>query len=120
VADGATVPIYYESRLARIELPEEEKPRIDAEIAELTGKYGSVEAVVGSEKRLALVAADLINHAEARFVALDGKAMLVCMLCSHGLSDHIKSSRGTRLYKTHTENHGTNLFVVLFKFNQAL
>jgi type I restriction enzyme R subunit len=91
VADGATVPIYYESRLARIELPEDEKPKIDAEIAELTEdmvegeeerlgrKYGSVEAVVGSEKRLALIAADLINHAEARFTALDGKAMVVCM-----------------------------------------
>jgi type I restriction enzyme R subunit len=91
VADGATVPIYYESRLARIELPEAEKPRIDAEIAELTEdlmegeeerlgrKYGSVEAVVGSEKRLAMVAADLITHAEARLAALEGKAMIVCM-----------------------------------------
>lgn len=91
VADGATVPIYYESRLARIELPEAEKPRIDAEIAELTEgmiegeeerlgrKYGSVEAVVGSDKRLALVAADVVAHAESRFAALDGKAMIVCM-----------------------------------------
>jgi type I restriction enzyme R subunit len=91
VADGATVPIYYESRLARIELPEDEKPKIDAEIAALTEdlmegeeerlgrKYGSVEAVVGSDKRLAMVAADLIAHAEARFAALDGKAMIVCM-----------------------------------------
>jgi type I restriction enzyme R subunit len=91
VADGATVPIYYESRLARIELPEAEKPKIDAEIAELTEdlmegeeerlgrKYGSVEAVVGSDKRLALVAADLVAHAEARFAALDGKGMIVCM-----------------------------------------
>jgi len=91
VADGATVPIYYESRLARIELPEEEKPKIDADIAELTEdllegeeqrlnrKYGSVEAVVGAEKRLALVAADLIAHAEARFAALEGKGMIVCM-----------------------------------------
>jgi type I restriction enzyme R subunit len=91
VLDGATVPIYYESRLARIELPEEEKPRIDAEITELTEdlvegeedrlgrKYGSVEAVVGSDKRLELIAADLIAHAESRFAALDGKAMIVCM-----------------------------------------
>jgi type I restriction enzyme R subunit len=91
VEDKATVPIYYESRLARIELSEEEKPRIDAELAELTEdvseteeerlnrKYGNVEAVVGSEKRLALVAADLVAHAEARFAALDGKAMVVCM-----------------------------------------
>ncbi len=67
VEDGATVPIYYESRLARIELPEEEKPRIDAEIEELTEdeavseqerlkrKWSTVEALVGSGKRLAAV-----------------------------------------------------------------
>jgi type I restriction enzyme R subunit len=91
VADGATVPIYYESRLARIELDEDEKPKIDAEIAELTEdeaeseqerlkrRWASVEALVGSEKRLALVAEDLVRHFEARADALDGKAMIVCM-----------------------------------------
>jgi type I restriction enzyme R subunit len=91
VEDGATVPIYYESRLARIELDEAEKPKIDAEIAELTEdeaaseqerlkrKWASVEALVGSDKRLALVAADLVKHFEDRAAALDGKAMIVCM-----------------------------------------
>lgn len=91
VADGATVPIYYESRLARIELPEDKKPIIDAEITALTEdlqegeeerlgrKYGSVEAVVGSKQRLALIAADMVEHVEARFAALEGKAMVVCM-----------------------------------------
>lgn len=91
VEDGATVPIYYESRLARIELPEEEKPRIDAEIEELTEdeaiteqekikrKWATVEALVGSEKRLAMVAADLVRHFEDRVAAMDGKAMVVCM-----------------------------------------
>jgi type I restriction enzyme R subunit len=91
VEDGATVPIYYESRLARIELDENEKPKIDAEIAELTEdevaseqdrlqrKWASVEALVGSEKRLAMVAADLVKHFEDRAAALDGKAMIVCM-----------------------------------------
>ena len=91
VEDGATVPIYYESRLARIELDEDEKPKIDAEIAELTEdeaqseqerlkrKWASVEALVGSEKRIALVAEDLIKHFEARTAALDGKGMIVCM-----------------------------------------
>ena len=91
VADGATVPIYYESRLARIELPEAEKPRIDTEIADLTEddaeteqerlkrKWSTVEALVGSERRLALVAADLVRHFEDRVAALDGKAMIVCM-----------------------------------------
>jgi len=91
VEDGATVPIYYESRLARIELPEEEKPKIDAEIEELTEdeilneqekikrKWATVEALVGSKKRLALVADDLVRHFEARITALEGKAMVVCM-----------------------------------------
>ena len=91
VEDGATVPIYYESRLARIELDEDEKPKIDAEIEELTEdeaeseqerlkrKWASVEALVGSEKRLALVADDLVKHFEDRVAALDGKAMIVCM-----------------------------------------
>jgi len=91
VEDGATVPIYYESRLARIELDADEKPKIDAEIAELTEdeaeseqerlkrRWASVEALVGSEKRLALVAEDLVRHFEDRLAALDGKGMIVCM-----------------------------------------
>ncbi|MBB4267975.1 type I restriction endonuclease subunit R [Roseospira visakhapatnamensis] len=91
VEDGATVPIYYESRLARIELDEDEKPKIDAEIADIAGdeaepeqerlkrKWTSVEAVVGAEKRLAMVAQDLVSHFEDRVAALDGKAMIVCM-----------------------------------------
>ncbi len=91
VEDGATVPIYYESRLARIELDEDEKPRIDAEIEALLEdedepsaerakqKWSTVEALVGSGKRLALVAADLVRHFEDRAAALSGKAMVVCM-----------------------------------------
>jgi type I restriction enzyme R subunit len=91
VEDGATVPIYYESRLARIELDEDEKPKIDAEVNELTEedseadqerfkkKWSTVEALVGSDKRLALVAKDMVAHFEDRVAALDGKAMVVCM-----------------------------------------
>lgn len=91
VEDGATVPIYYESRLARIELDEEEKPKIDAEVDDLTEedsdadqerfkkKWSTVEALVGSDKRLALVAKDMVTHFEDRVAALDGKAMVVCM-----------------------------------------
>jgi type I restriction enzyme R subunit len=91
VEDGATVPIYYESRLARIELDEDEKPKLDAEIEALTEdeaqaeqeklkrKWATIEALVGSEKRLALVAKDLVEHFENRLSALDGKAMIVCM-----------------------------------------
>ena len=91
VEDGATVPIYYESRLARIELPEDEKPRIDAEIEELTEdeaiteqerikrKWATVEALVGADKRLTMIADDMVRHFEARLAAMDGKGMIVCM-----------------------------------------
>jgi type I restriction enzyme R subunit len=91
VEDGATVPIYYESRLARIELDEDEKPLIDAEIEALTedeatteaerlkAKWARVEALVGAEKRIDMVAEDIVEHFEARLQALDGKGMIVCM-----------------------------------------
>lgn len=91
VEDGATVPLYYESRLARIQLNESEKPKIDAEVAAITEdqalsdqerlkrKWSTVEALVGAEKRLAMVAKDLVQHLEARLQAMDGKAMVVCM-----------------------------------------
>lgn len=91
VRDEATVPIYYESRLARIELDPDERPNIDAEVAEQTeglgeaeesklgSKLAGVEAVVGSSKRLALIAQDLVDHFEGRVASLQGKAMVVCM-----------------------------------------
>ena len=91
VEDRATVPIYYESRLARIDLPEDEKPQIDAEIEDLTEdeaeveqqrikqKWSRVEALVGAKSRLEMVAADLVRHFEDRIAALDGKGMIVCM-----------------------------------------
>ena len=91
VEDGATVPIYYESRLAKIELDEDEKPRIDAEVEEiveeageaeaekLKGKWAQVEALVGSKKRLQLIAKDIVEHFENRVAAMQGKAMIICM-----------------------------------------
>ena len=91
VEDGATVPIYYESRLVRITLPEDQKPQIDAEIEELcedeeqterarlNQKWATVQALVGAEARLKMVAADLVSHFENRVAALSGKAMIVCM-----------------------------------------
>jgi type I restriction enzyme R subunit len=91
VQDGATVPIYYESRLAKLELKEKEKPRLDQEFEELTegeeverkeklkSKWAALEAVVGTEKRIGLIARDLVNHFEGRLEAMDGKAMVVCM-----------------------------------------
>lgn len=91
VEDGATVPIYYESRLARIELDEDEKPLIDAEIEALVeddtlseaektkAKWSTVEALVGSNKRLKQIAADLVAHLEARTDGTECKGMAVCM-----------------------------------------
>ena len=91
VQDKATVPIYYESRLARLELLESERPKIDPEFEEVTEgeevsrkeklktKWAQLEAVVGSENRIKLVARDLVEHFENRLAAMNGKAMVVCM-----------------------------------------
>ncbi|MDY0253398.1 MAG: type I restriction endonuclease subunit R [Tenuifilaceae bacterium] len=91
VDDGATVRIYYENRLAKIDLKEEEKPRIDTEFEELTeseeltdrqklkAKWARLEAIVGSEHRIQEIAKDLVNHLEQRISVLNGKAMFVCM-----------------------------------------
>ena len=91
VQDGATVPIYYESRLAKLALDEAERPRIDPEFEEATEgeeverkeklktKWAQLEAVVGSQKRLEVVARDIVEHFEQRLEAMDGKAMVVCM-----------------------------------------
>ena len=91
VIDGATVPIYYESRLAKLELKATERPKIDPEFEEATegeeverkeklkSRWAQLEAVVGSENRIKLVARDLVEHFENRLATLDGKAMVVCM-----------------------------------------
>ena len=91
VTDGATVPIYYESRLAKLELKESERPKIDPEFEEATegeeverkeklkSKWAQLEAVVGSENRIKLIARDLVEHFENRLSTMDGKAMVVCM-----------------------------------------
>ena len=91
VEDGATVPIHYESRLARLELDESERPSIDPDFEEATEgeeierkerlktKWAQLEAVVGAENRVKQIAADLVGHFEQRLEAMDGKAMMVCM-----------------------------------------
>lgn len=91
VEDRATVRIYYEGRLAKIDLREEEKPKLDPEFEEITEgeeesekqrlrtKWAALEAMVGTEKRIGLVADDLVNHFENRLAVMDGKAMIVCM-----------------------------------------
>lgn len=91
VEDGATVKIYYEGRLAKLELDEKEKPKIDPEFDEVTEgeelekkeklktKWAALEAIVGTEKRIGLVAQDIVDHFEKRQEAIDGKAMIVGM-----------------------------------------
>ncbi len=91
VADGATVPIYYESRIAKLGLNQTALPAIDAEFDEITEgeeesrkqklktKWAAMEALVGDPKRIAIIAADLVQHYERRLEAMDGKAMVVCM-----------------------------------------
>ena len=91
VEDGATVPIYYERRLAKLALEESERPNIDPEFEEATEgeeverreklktKWVQLEAVVGAEKRVKQIAEDIVAHFEQRLEALEGKAMVVCM-----------------------------------------
>ncbi len=91
VEDGATVRIYYEGRLARLALKESERPRIDPDFEEVTeqeetykkeklkSRWARLEAVVGSEKRIKLLADDFVRHYELRQASMQGKAMIVCM-----------------------------------------
>ncbi len=91
VEDKATVKIYYEVRLAKINLDESEKPTIDPDFEELTEgeeqstkqqlkrKWAQLEAMVGTEKRLARVAQDIAEHFENRLAAMEGKGLIVCM-----------------------------------------
>ncbi len=89
--DGATVPIYYENRLAKLALDEDEKPNIDDDFEEVTEgeeledkealktKWAQLESVVGADNRIRQIAEDIVAHYEARLEQLDGKAMVVCM-----------------------------------------
>ena len=91
VADGATVPIYYESRIAKLSLSESELPKVDAEFEEITEgeeidrkeklktKWAALEALVGDPKRIKLIARDMVDHFDRRLDAMEGKAMIVCM-----------------------------------------
>ena len=91
VEDNATVPIYYESRLAKLALEDSERPRIDPGLEEVTEgqeqsqveavkrRWAQLEKLVGTSKRLEMIARDLVRHFEARLDAMDGKAMIVTM-----------------------------------------
>ncbi|SOZ36219.1 type I restriction endonuclease subunit R [Cupriavidus neocaledonicus] len=103
--DGATVAIYFESRLAKLSLKAEDLPHIDAEVdelaedeeesqqAKLKSRWAALEKVVGAEPRVAAVAADLVAHFEERNKAQNGKAMVVAMsreICVHLYDEIIK------------------------------
>lgn len=91
VKDGATVRIFYEGRHAKLDLPETEKPVLDAGIEDVTedeeasvkakvkSKWAALEAVVGTEHRIGIIVEDLLDHFDQRLEVLDGKAMIVCM-----------------------------------------
>jgi len=91
VEDGATVPIYYESRLAKLAIDEKSKATLDADFEEVTereevekrerlkSKWSQLESVVGTPQRLRAVAEDLVKHFDERLEIMDGKAMVVVM-----------------------------------------
>lgn len=91
VNDRATVPIFYESRLAKVHFEEDEKVKLDEQFEELTegeeltnrqqlrAKWTRLEAIVGNPNRIKKIGEDLVNHFEQRNAVLDGKAMIVCM-----------------------------------------
>ena len=103
--DGATVAIYYESRLAKLKLKEEDLPKIDAEVdelaedeedsaqAKLKSRWAALEKIVGAAPRIASVAADIVEHFAERNAAMPGKAMIVGMsrdICVHLYNEIIK------------------------------
>jgi type I restriction enzyme R subunit len=91
VKDGATVPIYYESRLAKLTIRDDVRPTLDDAFEEVTegeelerreklkSRWAQLEAVVGSDERIQQIAKDLVAHFAQRQAALEGKAMVVCM-----------------------------------------
>lgn len=111
VDDGATVPIYYEGRLAKLSLDEDARPHLDAEFEEVTEseevdkrerlktKWAQLETIAGTPERLAAIAADLVAHFESRQEVLDGKAMVVVM------SRRIAAELYDEIIKLHPEWH---------------
>lgn len=92
VEDGATVPIYYESRLAKLDIRQEQIKQLNEDVDEIIedeedlgarestkSKWAALEKLVGAEARIAQVARDLITHFDTRIETFPGKAMIVCM-----------------------------------------
>src|SRR3989442_8591283 len=105
VDDGATVRIYYESRLAKLELKPEERPKIDIEFEEVTqgeqvegkeklkSKWPRVDRVAGAPKRICRIETDIVNHFEEKTSVLEGKGIIVCMsrwICVELLNEIVK------------------------------
>jgi len=109
VEDKATVPIYYESRIANLDLPEDQLPHVDEELEEITeneeierveklkSKWAALEEIVGTKKRLDLVVEDLLQHFDDRQSAMEGKAMIV------GMSRRICVAIYDQIVKRHPE-----------------
>lgn len=105
------MPIYYEARLAKINLIESERPTIDSEFEELTeieemgkkeklkSKWARLESMVGTEKRLKLIAQDIVTHFENRCAVQDGKGMIV------GMSRRICVDLYNEIIKLRPERH---------------
>ncbi|HSY34808.1 MAG TPA: type I restriction endonuclease subunit R [Acidobacteriaceae bacterium] len=91
VEDGATVPIYYENRMVKLNLDETLKPQLDSGFEEATEteevgrrerlktRWAAVEAIIGTEKRIKAIAKDLVDHFEERQRGMIGKGLIVCM-----------------------------------------
>jgi len=91
VEDKATVRIFYENRLAKIDIKPEERPKIDKDFEELTegeetvrkdvlkSKWARLESIVGSPERVKRIAKDIVDHFEERRKVLEGKGLIVCM-----------------------------------------
>lgn len=105
VRDNVTVPIYYESRLSKLEISNEVKETLDSdfygitegredyETEELKSRWSRLEAVVGSKDNLSKLAGDIIDHFENRLEVLEGKGMIVCMsrrMCADLYAEIIK------------------------------
>jgi type I restriction enzyme R subunit len=92
VDDKATVPIYYESRLAKLDLDEAQMEELSAQIEDVfedeedsarreatLSHWAALEKIVGSKPRIESLAADIVSHFESRLGVIDGKGMIVCM-----------------------------------------
>lgn len=129
IEDGVTVKVFYEPRLAKVELPEQAKAAIDdefddatvgseAEISErLKSKWAKVEAIVGSRRRIHELATDIVDHWEARRGTLTGKAMIVTMSrrIAVDLYDAIVALRP----QWHTDDDATGVVKVVITGNAA-